>query len=40
MVHFVVMNERGSKVWEKWQGLVSEQQASGLSVAAFVEPAG
>jgi hypothetical protein len=29
------MREHGAELWEKWRGLVSEQIASGQSVAAF-----
>jgi hypothetical protein len=34
------MRERGTELWEKWRGLVSEQIGSGLSVAAFCRERG
>ena len=34
------MSERGAELWAKWRGLVSEQQASGQSVAAFCHARG
>lgn len=34
------MRERGAELWSKWRGLVSEQQASGQSVAAFCHARG
>lgn len=34
------MTEHGSGVWEKWRAIVSEQIASGLSVAAFCKERG
>jgi transposase-like protein len=33
--HLVGMRERGTELWGKWRELVSEQVASGQSVAAF-----
>jgi hypothetical protein len=40
MSHFVDMRERGAELWTKWRSLVSEQQASGQSVAAFCHERG
>jgi transposase-like protein len=34
------MRQRGSELWEKWRGLVSEQIASGQRVAAFCRERG
>lgn len=34
------MSERGAELWAKWRALVSEQQASGQSVAAFCHARG
>jgi transposase-like protein len=34
------MRERGTELWEKWRGLVSEQIGSGQSVAAFCRERG
>jgi hypothetical protein len=34
------MRERGTEVWEKWRGLVSEQIGSGLSVGAYCRERG
>ena len=38
--HFVGVSERGAELWAKWRALVSEQQASGQSVAAFCHARG
>jgi len=38
--HFVCMREHGGKLWEKWRAVVSEQIASGQSVAAFCRERG
>jgi transposase-like protein len=38
--HFVGVSERGAELWAKWRTLVSEQQASGQSVAAFCHARG
>lgn len=35
-----VMRQRGTEEWTKWRGLVSEQIASGQSVAAFCRDRG
>lgn len=40
MSHFVSMRGRDEKLWAKWRGLVSEQQASGQSVSAFCHARG
>ena len=34
------MTEHGASLWEKWRGIVSEQVASGQSVAAFCKERG
>ena|SRR5215472_7121556 len=34
------MTEHGAGLWEKWRGIVSEQIASGQSVAAFCKERG
>jgi transposase-like protein len=34
------MTEHGADVWEKWRAIVSEQVASGQSVAAFCKERG
>lgn len=40
MSHLVAMRGRGAELWAKWRGLVSEQVASGQSVAAFCHARG
>jgi hypothetical protein len=40
MVHCGDMRKRGHEAWAKWRGLVSEQQRSGQSVAAFCRERG
>jgi transposase-like protein len=34
------VSKRGAELWSKWRALVSEQQASGQSVAAFCHARG
>ena len=34
------MSKRGAELWSKWRALVSEQRASGQSVAAFCHARG
>lgn len=40
MSHFVGMREHRTELWAKWRGLVSEQLASGQSVAAYCHERG
>jgi hypothetical protein len=40
MKHFVWMSQRGTEVWAKWSGLISEQAESGQSAAVFCRERG
>ena len=40
MSHLLFMTEHGARLWEKWRAMVSEQIASGQSVAAFCKERG